>query len=131
MSCTRYEGNPFEVGQTLKVTAVPKDGAKFFQVDIGNDNGEVVLQINPRFNDKKVSFNTHTGGEWKENKVYEEGFPFQHKEEFTITVLFKPNEFLVTLPGGPKIQYPNYLGKEKYTCLAVNGEVHVNKIGIN
>ncbi|KAM9780024.1 32 kDa beta-galactoside-binding lectin-like [Neosynchiropus ocellatus] len=127
---THFESDPLEIGQTLKVTGVPRDGAKFFQVDICNDNGEVVLQINPRFNEEKVSFNTHTGGEWKENKVYKEGFPFKHKEEFTITVLFRGEEFLVTLPGGAKITYPNYLGKDKYTRVTVNGEVNFNKIEI-
>ncbi|XP_053706816.1 beta-galactoside-binding lectin-like [Synchiropus splendidus] len=126
MPCTRFKCNPFEVGQTLTVNGVPKAGAEYFHVDIGSDS-DVVLRIEPRFTAGQVIFNTLKNGNWKENVVHS-GIPFKHGQDFTITVLFKHEEFVVTLPDGTKINYPNSFKADKYCLLTLNGEVEFRNI---
>ncbi|XP_053708366.1 beta-galactoside-binding lectin-like [Synchiropus splendidus] len=128
MPCTHFNCNPFEVGRTLTVNGVANADANFFHVAIGLSVENVVLQIDPRFNDGKVVLNTCQERKWGEHVVHEGGFPFQRGKEFKITVLFKREEFVVTLPDGAQITYPNRLGKEKYCLLTLNGDAEFKNI---
>nr|WCO08195.1 galectin family member 1 [Lateolabrax maculatus] len=124
----------FKVGQTLTVVGVPKPDAADFAVNIGPDEQEITLHINPRFNahgdENVVVCNSYQGGNWCEE--HREGdFPFRHGEEFKITITFTPTEFQVTLSDGSTINFPNRIGAEKYAFINFDGDVRIKSIDIS
>ncbi|KAF1379373.1 hypothetical protein PFLUV_G00175390 [Perca fluviatilis] len=123
----------FKVGQTLTIVGVPKSDATNFAVNIGPDEQEIAIHINPRFNahgdENAVVCNSYQGGNWCEEHR-EGGFPFHQGEEFKIVIEFTPTEFQVTLSDGSIIHFPNRMGAEKYSFISFDGEVRITSFDI-
>ncbi|KAM6956995.1 lectin, galactoside-binding, soluble, 2a [Aplochiton taeniatus] len=123
----------FKVGQTLTITGVPKSDATNFAVNIGPNEQDIALHMNPRFeahgDERAVVCNSYQGGSWCE-EYREGGFPFNQGEEFKFTITFTKEEFLVALPDGSEIHFPNRLGEEKYSYIGFDGEVRIQGIEI-
>lgn len=124
----------FKVGQTLTVTGVPKSDATNFAMNIGPNEQDIALHMNPRFeahgDERAVVCNSYQGGNWCE-EYREGGFPFNQGEEFKLKVTFTKEEFLVSLPDGSEIHFPNRLGEEKYRYIGFDGDVRIQGIEIN
>nr|ADV35589.1 galectin-1 [Oplegnathus fasciatus] len=123
----------FKVGHTLTIVGVPTPDASNFAVNIGPDEQEITMHINPRFNahgdENAVVCNSYQGGNWCEEHR-EGGFPFQQGEEFKIIIEFTPTEFLVTLSDGSTIHFPNRIGAEKYSFINFDGDVRIRNVEI-
>ncbi|XP_070837182.1 beta-galactoside-binding lectin-like [Chaetodon trifascialis] len=123
----------FKVGQTLTIVGVPKPDASNFAVNIGPDDQDITLHINPRFNahgdENAMVCNSYQGGNWCE-EVREAGFPFQQGEEFKINIEFTPAEFLVKLSDGSTVHFPNRMGAEKYSFISFDGDVRIRSVEI-
>uniref|UniRef100_A0AAQ4P7U0 Galectin n=1 Tax=Gasterosteus aculeatus aculeatus TaxID=481459 RepID=A0AAQ4P7U0_GASAC len=123
----------FKAGETLTIVGVPKPDATNFAINIGPDETEITMHINPRFNSKgdenAVVCNSYQKGSWGEEHR-EGGFPFHQGEEFKVVIEFAPTEFQVTLSDGSKIHFPNRMGAEKYSCIGFDGEVRVTSFEI-
>ncbi|XP_017277431.1 lectin, galactoside-binding, soluble, 2a [Kryptolebias marmoratus] len=124
----------FSVGQTLTIVGVAKPDATNFEVNIGPNEQDITLHINPRFNahgdENAVVCNSYEGGTWCE-EVRSESFPFHQGEEFKITIGFTPAEFVVTLSDGSTINFPNRIGAEQYSVIRFDGEVCIRSIEVN
>ncbi|XP_071375963.1 lectin, galactoside-binding, soluble, 2a [Centroberyx affinis] len=123
----------FKVGQTLTITGVPQPEATNFAVNIGPNEKDIAMHMNPRFSahgdERTVVCNSYNEGNWCEEQ--REGvFPFNQGEEFKIVVTFTPEQFLVTLSDGSEIHFPNRLGGEKYKVISFEGEVRIRGIEI-
>lgn len=123
----------FEVGQTLTLVGTAKPDATNFAVNIGPDEKDITMHINPRFDalgdQNTIVCNSYQEGNWCEEQ--REGiFPFHQGEEFKITILFNPSEFLVTFSDGSSFTFPNRMGKEKYSVITVGGEARITCIEI-
>ncbi|XP_037649340.1 beta-galactoside-binding lectin-like [Sebastes umbrosus] len=123
----------FKSGQTLTVVGVPNSDATNFAMNIGPDEKDVTMHINPRFNahgdENAVVCNSYQSGKWCDEHR-EGGFPFRQGEEFKIVVQFTPTEFLVTLTDGSAIHFPNRMGAEKYSCISFDGDVRITSFQI-
>ncbi|XP_060883081.1 lectin, galactoside-binding, soluble, 2a [Labrus mixtus] len=123
----------FKVGQTLTLVGVPKPDAKNFAVNIGPDENQFTMHLNPRFSahgdENVVVCNSYQGGNWCEEHR-EGGFPFVHGEEFKIVIEFTPAEFVVTLSDGSAIHFPNRIGAEKYSFFSFDGEARITSFEI-
>ncbi|KAM4531660.1 lectin, galactoside-binding, soluble, 2a [Odontesthes bonariensis] len=123
----------FKVGQTMTVVGVAKPDATNFAVNIGLDQQNITMHINPRFNahgdENAVVCNSYEGGNWCEEHR-EGGFPFQQGEEFKILIEFTPDEFVVTLSDGSTIHFRNRLGAEKYSFISFDGEARITSFEI-
>lgn len=123
----------FKVGQTLTLVGVPKPDATNFALNIGPDEKDITMHINPRFNahgdENAVVCNSYQSGSWCE-EYREGGFPFHQGEEFKIVIAFTAAEFLVTLSDGSIIHFPNRMGAEKYSYISFDGEVRITAFEI-
>ncbi|XP_071769109.1 lectin, galactoside-binding, soluble, 2a [Centroberyx gerrardi] len=123
----------FKVGQTLTITGVPKSDATNFAVNIGPNETDIAMHMNPRFSahgdERAVVCNSYQEGVWCEEHR-EGGFPFNQGEEFKIVITFTPEQFLLTLSDGSEIHFPNRLGSEKYRVISFDGEVRIQGIQI-
>nr|AGK83633.1 galactoside-binding lectin-like protein [Trachidermus fasciatus] len=123
----------FKVGQTLTIVGVPKPDATNFALNIGPDEKDITMHINPRFNahgdENAVVCNSFQNGSWCE-EYREGGFPFHQGEEFKIVIVFTATEFQVTLSDGSVIHFPNRMGAEKYSYISFDGEVRITAFEI-
>ncbi|XP_070703952.1 lectin, galactoside-binding, soluble, 2a [Pempheris klunzingeri] len=123
----------FKVGQTMTIVGVPKPDATNFAVNIGPDEQDITLHINPRFDahgdENVVVCNSYEGGSWCEEHR-EGGFPFQLGEEFEMTIEFTPTEFQVNLSDGSTIHFPNRMGAEKYKVISFDGDARISSFKI-
>ncbi|KAM9843777.1 lectin, galactoside-binding, soluble, 2a isoform 2-T2 [Aulostomus maculatus] len=122
-----------KVGQTLTVVGVPKPEATNFAVNIGPDEQDFTMHINPRFDahgdQNTVVCNSYQGGKWCEEHR-EGGFPFSQGEEFTMRITLTPSEFQVSLSDGSVIHFPNRMGAEKYSFISFGGDVRIRSVEI-
>ncbi|XP_032444381.1 lectin, galactoside-binding, soluble, 2a [Xiphophorus hellerii] len=131
----------FKVGQTLTIVGLAKPDATDFAVNIGPDEQDITMHINPRFNahgdENAVVCNSYEGGNWCE-EVREGGFPFQQGEEFEIIIKFTPAEFVVTLSNkfslptrhDSTIHFANRMRAEKYSVISFEGDARIQSFKI-
>ncbi|XP_056309530.1 beta-galactoside-binding lectin-like [Danio aesculapii] len=123
----------FKVGQTLTITGVPKPDSTNFAINIGNSAEDIALHMNPRFDAHgdqcTIVCNSFQGGCWCEEHRGN-SFPFIQNEEFQIKITFTNEEFLVTLPDGSEIHFPNRQASEKYKYMHFEGEVRIQGVEI-
>ncbi|KAF3694417.1 Beta-galactoside-binding lectin 14 kDa lectin Electrolectin [Channa argus] len=123
----------FGTGQTLTITGIPGLKATNFAVNIGPDNDDIVLHVNPRFNHygehKKVIFNSCEGGSWG-SWIRGEEFPFFHGVEFKIVIKFTGKEFVVSFFDGSNVVFPNRIGLQQYSHITVDGDVCITSFAI-
>ncbi|XP_073688770.1 beta-galactoside-binding lectin-like [Garra rufa] len=133
MSGVLVQNMSFKAGQTLTLTGVPSADSTNFAINIGSSAEDIALHMNPRFDahgdQRAVVCNSFQGGSWCEE--HREGsFPFNQNEEFQLKITFTNEEFLVTLPDGSEIHFPNRQGAEKYKYMHFEGEVRIQGIEI-
>ncbi|XP_043091239.1 beta-galactoside-binding lectin-like [Puntigrus tetrazona] len=123
----------FKMGQTLTLTGIPNADSTNFAINIGHSAEDIALHMNPRFDahgdQHTVVCNSFQDGNWCEEQRGA-SFPFNQSEEFQIKITFTNEEFLVTLPDGSQISFPNRQGAEKYKYMHFEGEVRINGIEI-
>ncbi|XP_028267141.1 beta-galactoside-binding lectin-like [Parambassis ranga] len=117
----------FSVGQTLTLVSNPNTSERF-AVNIGPNEDDIALHINPRFNENVVVYNSCEGGSWGEE--IREGNPLSLGQEFKIVVEFTPDGFVVTLSEDTKFQFPNRLGAETYSYLTFSEDVSMQIIDV-
>nr|XP_046271941.1 beta-galactoside-binding lectin-like isoform X2 [Scatophagus argus] len=122
----------FKVWQTLTIVGVPKAGIPRFSVNIGPDEDDIALHINPRFDgcSRKVVCNSRQGGKW-DKEVHGSSFPFEYEKEFKMIIKFTPAEFQVTLPDGSKIQLPNRFDAGRYSVIKFVEDVCISRVEIS
>ena len=61
-----------------------------------DDEGDIALHFNPRFEEREVVRNNRVGGDWQ-NEEREQGddFPFEKKDAFEIAINVKEDRFVV------------------------------------
>ncbi|XP_059382161.1 beta-galactoside-binding lectin-like [Carassius carassius] len=133
MSGVVVQNMSFKTGQTLTITGVPDADSTNFAINIGHSAEDVALHMNPRFDahgdQRTVVCNSFQDGSWCDEQR-EDSFPFNQNEEFQIKITFTNEEFLVTLPDGSQIKFPNRHGAEKYKYIHFEGEVRIRGIEI-
>ncbi|XP_075999065.1 lectin, galactoside-binding, soluble, 2a [Genypterus blacodes] len=133
MSKMMVKNMSLKAGQTLTLTGRPAPDATSFAVNIGPNEKDFAMHINPRFNahgdENAVVCNSCQGGSWGE-EFRDGGFPFQQGEMFTLKITLTPTEFVVEYSDGSTIRFPNRLGEEKYHFISIDGEVRIQGLEI-
>ncbi|KAF3694415.1 Beta-galactoside-binding lectin 14 kDa lectin Electrolectin [Channa argus] len=123
----------FGIGQTLTITGIPTLKATHFAVNIGPDEDDVALHVNPRFDyygdQKQVVFNSCQGGSWEE-EIREGEFPFFHGTEFKIVIKFTGKDFVVSFSDGSNVVFPNRIGLQQYSVISVDGDCSITSFAI-
>eukprot|EP00063_Salmo_salar_P033340 XP_014008175.1 PREDICTED: beta-galactoside-binding lectin-like [Salmo salar] len=123
----------FKLGQTLTITVIPNSEATHFVINLGNSDDYLALHMSFRFDahgdTRTVVCNSYHGGMWFEEHK-EAQFPFNQGEKFKTNITFTKEQFLVALPDGLVIHFPNRQRDEKYKCIDFEGEVRIQSIEI-
>ncbi|XP_036393706.1 beta-galactoside-binding lectin-like [Megalops cyprinoides] len=128
MSKLELKNMSFKAGLDLKITGVPNGDANTFVINIGHSDDNIALHFNPRFDHegdhRTIVCNSLHNGSWS-SEEREGNFPFQHGEEFKITISFDNDSFRIKLPDGHVMHFPNRFGDDKYKHIHVQGDVRI------
>uniref|UniRef100_A0A8C7XW63 Galectin n=1 Tax=Oryzias sinensis TaxID=183150 RepID=A0A8C7XW63_9TELE len=123
----------FRLGQSMAIVGTVKPNAANFSVNIGYNDQNIALHLNPRFNafgDRDtIVCNSQQQGRWQQ-EVRPGGFGFLRGENFKIIIKLTSTEFVVTLPNGSKICFPNRLNSDKYSFFRFDGDVRIKSFEI-
>ncbi|XP_055021993.1 galectin-1-like [Boleophthalmus pectinirostris] len=123
----------FKVGQTLTLVGTIKPNPTRFSVNIGPNENNIAIHVNPRFNygcdQNTVVCNSYQCCVWGEEQK-ETSFPFKAGQTFRMIIRFNPTEFLVVLPDCSSFKFPNRLGREKYSVIGIDGDACITSFEI-
>ncbi|XP_024128166.1 beta-galactoside-binding lectin isoform X2 [Oryzias melastigma] len=123
----------FRVGQSLAIVGNIKPHAVNFSVNVGHNSQSIALHLNPRFNafgdTNAIVCNSYQQGKWQQ-EVRPGGFCFFRGENFKLIIKLTSMGFVVTLPNGCQISFPNRLGSGKYNYFSFNGDVRIKSFEI-
>ncbi|XP_037103618.1 lectin, galactoside-binding, soluble, 2b [Syngnathus acus] len=117
-------GMSFKEGQEFKIRVKPKDDCNRFSINIGHDSDNIALHFNPRFDQSAIICNSMSGGSWGDEHR-DDNFCFSHGEESKFYINFNNEEFIIKLPNGSTITFPNRLADVKYNYFDVAGEAKI------
>ncbi|KAL7986391.1 hypothetical protein Chor_011557 [Crotalus horridus] len=118
-------------GDCIKIKAKIEIDAESFAINLGQNESELVLHFNPRFESygdlRTIICNSKSCGEWG-MEVREDTFPFQKGEEFKLFVCFDAKEITVKMPKGEEMKFPNRLEVDTAEYFSIVGDVRIKSI---
>ncbi|XP_072512099.1 galectin-1-like [Notamacropus eugenii] len=112
-------------GVCIKVVGDVHPEAKCFRVNLGKDELNLALHFNPRFNacddTNTIICNSRQEGSWG-TEQRETNFPFLPGTKVEVCMTFEGSQFIVRLPDGSQITFPNRLNLETINFLQVSGD---------
>ncbi|KAJ1173627.1 hypothetical protein NDU88_005456 [Pleurodeles waltl] len=120
-------------GKCIDIKGMIPSDATCFVINLGNDNSDIGLHFNPRFDHEgdvnTIVCNSKAAGNWGEEQR-ETAFPFKQGEKTEICVHLEQDDLIIKLPGGQEMKFPNRLGLESASYLSVEG-FHVKSLKLD
>ncbi|XP_061114452.1 galectin-2-like [Conger conger] len=121
-----FKNMSFKSGMELKVTGSPNSNAVRFVIEVRESDENVALHFTPTF-PGTIIMNSRKDGVWGE-EVRSSHFPYQHLQEFAVTIGFTDTVFYINLHDGHMLEFPNRLKKLRYDFIKIYDDVKVNGI---
>ncbi|XP_068963461.1 galectin-1-like [Petaurus breviceps papuanus] len=113
-------------GSSVRVEGDILPDARKFGIDLGTDEDNVALHFNPRFDidgfKDIIIFNTKTSGQYG-IEYRDRHFPFSLGSRTEIFIDFEGQSFVVKLPDGYRMTFPNRLDTTIINYVAVFGDI--------
>ncbi|KAL8213093.1 UNVERIFIED_CONTAM: hypothetical protein K2H54_060706 [Gekko kuhli] len=120
--------------KSIEVKGKVHSEAKSFALNLGSDGSNLLLHLNPRFNNegdiRTIVCNSMQERKWGKPQR-DDRFPFQQGEEAMICISFDAKNMTVTVSEEHEIKFPNRLGLERVEYLSVDGDFKVQCIKID
>ncbi|KAM6472782.1 galectin-1-like [Liasis olivaceus] len=118
-------------GDCIKVKGKIEMNAKSFALNLGQDESELILHFNPRFESQEdirtVVCNSKSCGEWG-IELRESEFPFYQGEDIKLFVYFDAKEVIVKIPRGHEVKFPNRMEVETVEFFSIVGDFKVKSV---
>ncbi|XP_025032383.1 16 kDa beta-galactoside-binding lectin-like isoform X1 [Python bivittatus] len=118
-------------GDCIKVKGKIEMNAKSFALNLGQDESELILHFNPRFESQEdvrtVVCNSKSCGEWG-IELRESEFPFYQGEDIKLFVYFDAKEVIVKMPRGHEVKFPNRMEVETVEFFSIVGDLKVKSV---
>uniref|UniRef100_A0A670ZR85 Galectin n=1 Tax=Pseudonaja textilis TaxID=8673 RepID=A0A670ZR85_PSETE len=110
--------------------------AKSFAINLGQNESELVLHFNPRFDSrgdiKTIICNSKTCGEWG-TETRKSIFPFQQGEEFKVRKTVEQANLTSDWPrphlfSGEELVFPNRLQMDTVEYFSIDGDVKIKSV---
>ncbi|XP_078540183.1 16 kDa beta-galactoside-binding lectin-like [Lissotriton helveticus] len=122
-----------QLGKCLDIKGMIPADAKCFVINLGKDNSDIALHLNPRFDHEgdvdTIVCNSKAAGSWGEEQR-ETAFPFKQGEKTEICIHLDQDHLTIKFPGGQEMSFPNRLGLQKASFLSVEG-FHVKSLKLD
>ncbi|KAM4023153.1 galectin-2 [Anomaloglossus baeobatrachus] len=111
-------------GESLKLKGKLSGDAKNFSFNLGRSASDIGLHFNPRLSEKTIVCNSKRNNSW-ESEQRDGHQCFSPGTDVKISIKFNGSNFVVHLPDGHQISFPNRHGYDKLTYLSVKGDFKV------
>jgi len=123
---TEYFPGPATPGSQVLVNGTPSGNR--FEVNLLNNQGDVVLHVNPRFDQREIILNSAPGGNWgseeKKHLSLQNGIPFQ------MQILMTHDSFKVAFNGQHAADFYNRMAYAPITQVQVKGDLRLDNVQV-
>ncbi|KAG8552722.1 hypothetical protein GDO81_003015 [Engystomops pustulosus] len=120
-------------GMSVYIQGMVPHHSKTFSVNLscGQFNGsDIAFHFNPRFDGKRVVFNTFQGGSWGGEEKKKDGFPFNKGGYFEMVIFANPGGYQVNVNGSPFYHFNHRIPLERVDNVHVDGEVNIQSLSV-
>uniref|UniRef100_A0A8V0YGJ9 Galectin n=1 Tax=Gallus gallus TaxID=9031 RepID=A0A8V0YGJ9_CHICK len=100
-----------------------------FAINLGCKSSDLALHFNPRFNESVIVCNSLCSDNWQQEQR-DKHFNFYKGSTVKIIVEFLGDKFLVKLPDGHEVEFPNRHGYDKISYLNILGGFKVTSFKV-
>ncbi|XP_078062654.1 16 kDa beta-galactoside-binding lectin-like [Mustelus asterias] len=119
-----------KIGDTVKIKVFIEPEADRFAINLGKDDFDLALHLNPRFDDDEdgqvIVFNSKEDGEWY-TEQREDSVLFEKGEYYKFCITFLEEKFEIKL-ADYVLEFPNRSSMDIITFLSVQGDVRVKSL---
>uniref|UniRef100_A0A8V0YMQ2 Galectin n=1 Tax=Gallus gallus TaxID=9031 RepID=A0A8V0YMQ2_CHICK len=105
------------------------EGFSSFAINLGCKSSDLALHFNPRFNESVIVCNSLCSDNWQQEQR-DKHFNFYKGSTVKIIVEFLGDKFLVKLPDGHEVEFPNRHGYDKISYLNILGGFKVTSFKV-
>ena len=116
-------------GGTMKIKGHISEDAESFAINLGCKSSDLALHFNPRFNESVIVCNSLCSDNWQQEQR-DKYFNFYKGSTVKIIVEFLGDKFLVKLPDGHEVEFPNRHGYDKISYLNILGGFKVTSFKV-
>lgn len=116
-------------GKRLCVSGILEQKGKAFAINLLQPNGDIALQVNPRFDEKVIVRNAEIGGSWG-SEEREGKLPIEKKEIFDIIIVNETYAFQVFLNGEHFTAFAHRTDPDNINGVRIDGDVELHGVHV-
>ncbi|XP_042693696.1 galectin-2 isoform X2 [Centrocercus urophasianus] len=119
----------WKVGGTMKIKGHISEDADRFAINLGCKPSDLALHFNPRFKESVIVCNSLCSDNWQQEQR-DKHFCFHKGSTVKIIIEFLGDKFVVKLPDGHEVEFPNRHGYDKISYLNIHGGFKVTSFKV-
>ncbi|XP_048817099.1 galectin-2 isoform X1 [Lagopus muta] len=119
----------WKVGGTMKIKGHISEDADRFAINLGCKSSDLALHFNPRFKESVIVCNSLCSDNWQQEQRSKH-FCFHKGSTVKIIIEFRGDKFVVKLPDGHEVEFPNRHGYDKISYLNIHGGFKVTSFKV-
>jgi len=113
-------------GKQIFISAVANPNADRFRIDLVNNNNQIALHINPRFNEGCIVRNSELGSWGAEERSG--GLPMTRGAAFEVIILVENDKYKVAINGQHAFEYRQRSPYQNVGKLNISGDLRINRV---
>ncbi|XP_021241179.1 galectin-2 isoform X1 [Numida meleagris] len=118
-----------KVGGVMKIKGHISEDAEGFAINLGCKSSDLALHFNPRFNESVIVCNSLCSDNWQQEQR-DKHFSFYKGSTVKLIIEFLGDKFLVKLPDGHEVEFPNRHSYDKISYLNIHGGFKVTSFKV-
>uniref|UniRef100_A0A8C3KRL2 Galectin n=1 Tax=Calidris pygmaea TaxID=425635 RepID=A0A8C3KRL2_9CHAR len=119
-----------KAGDALKIKGKISEYADGFSVNLGCKSSDLALHFNPRFNESVIVCNSRCSNAWQAEHR-DKHLCFSKGSTVKIVIEMLSQKFLVKLPDGHEVEFPNRHCYDKISYMSVKGGFRVTSFKLD
>ncbi|XP_040449927.1 galectin-2 isoform X1 [Falco naumanni] len=119
-----------KTGDTVKVKGKISEDADNFSINLGSSFSDLAFHFSPRFNESVIVCNSRCDSVWQEEHR-DNHFHFSKGSTVKIIIEMLADKFLVKLPDGHEVEFPNRHSADHVSYLSVEGGFRVTSFKLD
>ncbi|XP_030334775.1 galectin-2 isoform X2 [Strigops habroptila] len=119
-----------KTGESLKIKGKISDHTDGFSINLGSRSSDLAFHFNPRFNESVIVCNSRSASTW-EAEHRDKHLCFSRGSSIKITIEMLEHKFLVKLPDGHEVEFPNRHCYSQINYMSVKGGFRVTSFKLD
>jgi len=119
---------PISYGTQIHISGTPAHGANRFEVNLANHRGDIVLHINPRFDQNAVVLTSAPGGNWGAEE--RQSLTLHRGQQFSLIIMVTAEGFKLALNNHHFADFRHRIPFNAAELVQVKGDIQLNSVQI-